>query len=38
MHDTKTKYGSVLNYFAADPNMPSHDFFSILSTFIQVSC
>jgi hypothetical protein len=37
MHDTKTKYGSVLNYFAADPNMPSHDFFSILTTFIQVS-
>lgn len=36
VNDTKAKYKSVLNYFAADEKMASQDFFSTLSKFIQV--
>ncbi len=37
MNDTKAKYRSVLQYFAADAQMASQDFFSTLSKFIQVN-
>jgi hypothetical protein len=36
MNDTKTKYQSVLAYFAADPQMGSQEFFSTLDRFVQV--
>ena len=33
----RTKFASVLAYFGEEPTMASHDFFSTLSKFVQVT-